>query len=67
MRLEVSAVGEHYLHPWLIAIFLLLFTLMSIVGLIRLLRERNLFGSVLLLMSTLVFGYSTWIAATLHA
>ncbi len=67
MRLEVSVVGEQYLHPWLVAIFLLLFTLMSIVGVIRLLREQNLFGSVLLLMSTLVFGYSTWIAATLHA
>ncbi|WP_026974443.1 DUF2759 family protein [Alicyclobacillus contaminans] len=59
--------GGHYLHPWIIAIFLLLFTLMSILGMVRLIRQRNLFGSVLLLMSTLVFGYSTWIAATLHA
>jgi hypothetical membrane protein len=62
----VSAVEQHYLHPWLVALFLLLFTIMSIVGLVRLIRERNMFGSVLLLMSTLVFGYSTWIAATLH-
>jgi NADH:ubiquinone oxidoreductase subunit 6 (subunit J) len=59
-------VEQHFLHPWLVALFLLLFTIMSIVGLMRLIRERNMFGSVLLLMSTLVFGYSTWIAATLH-
>jgi Protein of unknown function (DUF2759) len=49
-----------------IAFFLLLFTVMSVIGMIRLLRERNLFGSGVLLLATLVFGYSTWIAATLH-
>jgi hypothetical protein len=59
-------VEQHFLHPWLVAMFLLAFTIMSIVGLVRLVRARNLFGSVLLVMSTLVFGYSTWIAATLH-
>lgn len=63
---EVNQVG-HYLHPWIIAIFLLVFTVMSIIGVVRLLRERNMFGSIVLLMSTVVFGYSTWIAATLHA
>lgn len=57
---------EKYLHPMVIAFFLLLFTLMSVIGMIRLLRERNLFGTGLLLLSALVFGYSTWIAATLH-
>ncbi|MCL6637360.1 MAG: DUF2759 family protein [Alicyclobacillus sp.] len=57
---------QHYLHPGVMAVFLLIFTFMSLVGLVRLLRDRNLFGSVLLLLSTLVFGYSTWIAATLH-
>ncbi|MCL6517379.1 DUF2759 family protein [Alicyclobacillus sp.] len=57
---------EHYLHPWVVAVFLLAFTIMSLIGLVRLLRDRNLFGSVLLLLSTCIFGYSTWIAATLH-
>ncbi|MCL6513737.1 MAG: DUF2759 family protein [Alicyclobacillus sp.] len=57
----------HYLHPWLIALFLLAFTIMSLIGLVRLLQERRLFGSVLLLLSAVVFGYSTYIAATLHA
>ena len=56
----------HYLHPLLIALFLLAFTIMSIIGMIRLYRSRNIFGTVLLLLSTVVFGYSTWIAATLH-
>ncbi|WP_428978656.1 hypothetical protein [Alicyclobacillus mengziensis] len=33
---------------------------------IRLFRDRNALGTVLLLLSTMIFGYSTWIAATLH-
>ncbi|MBX5437523.1 MAG: hypothetical protein IRZ33_09960 [Alicyclobacillaceae bacterium] len=54
----------NYLHPWLIAIFLLIFTIMSLVGLIRLVRQRRVFGSVLLLIATVVFAYCTWIAGT---
>ncbi|MCL6626800.1 MULTISPECIES: DUF2759 family protein [Alicyclobacillus] len=54
-----------YLHPWLIAIFLCLFALLSLLGMIRLLRERRFFGTFLLMLSTIIFGYSTWIAATL--
>ncbi|QSO47945.1 DUF2759 family protein [Alicyclobacillus mengziensis] len=57
---------QQYLHPWLIALFLLAFTVMSIIGMIRLFRDRNALGTVLLLLSTMIFGYSTWIAATLH-
>ncbi|WP_083486031.1 DUF2759 family protein [Alicyclobacillus ferrooxydans] len=57
---------QNYLHPWLVAIFLLVFTVMSIIGMVRLFRERNALGTTLLLLSTLIFGYSTWIAATLH-
>ncbi len=64
---EVNAVNEaQYLHPWLIAIFLFLFALMSFIGMIRLFRDGRYFGVVLLLISTLLFGYSTWIAATLQ-
>lgn len=54
-----------YLHPWLIAIFLFLFAVMSLIGMIRLIKDRRMFGSVLLLLSFIIFGYSTWIAATL--
>lgn len=58
--------NAQYLHPWLIAVFLFLFALMSLIGMIRLIREGRYFGTVLLLVSTLLFGYSTWIAATLQ-
>lgn len=58
---DVSA--SHYLHPWLIAIFLFLFAVMSLVGMIRLLKDRRMFGSVLLLLSLIIFGYSFYIAA----
>lgn len=54
------------LHPLLIAIFLFVFTIMSVIGMIAKFRDRNAVGTVLLLLSTLVFGYSTWIAATLQ-
>jgi len=57
--------GTEYLHPFLVALFLLVFTVMSIVGMIRLMKEQRIFGSLLLLVSTIVFGYSTYIAATL--
>lgn len=58
--------NAQYLHHWLIAVFLFLFALMSFVGMIRLVREGRYFGTTLLLVSTLLFGYSTWIAATLQ-
>lgn len=54
-----------YLHPWLIAVFMLLFALMSLVGMIRLIRERRVFGASILFLSVLIFGFSTWVAATL--
>lgn len=54
-----------YLHPWLMAVFLFVFAVMSVIGMVRLIRDRRMFGSVLLLLSTVVFGYSTWIAANL--
>jgi ABC-type multidrug transport system permease subunit len=54
-----------YLHPWLIAVFLFLFALLSLIGMVRLLRERRFFGTFLLMLSTIIFAYSTWIAATL--
>jgi len=57
---------NQYLHPWVIALFLLVFTVMSIIAMIRLFRQKNALGTVLLLLSTLIFGYSTWIAATLQ-
>ncbi|MCF8566315.1 hypothetical protein LLE49_16460 [Alicyclobacillus tolerans] len=57
--------NAQYLHPWLIAIFMLLFTVMSIIGMVRLMRERRIGGSALLLFATVVFGYSTFLAATL--
>lgn len=57
---------NQYLHPWVIALFLLVFTVMSITAMIRLFRQKNALGTVLLLLSTLIFGYSTWIAATLQ-
>lgn len=57
---------QQYLHPWLVAIFLILFTVMSLVGMIGKFRDRNAVGAIILLISTLVFGYSTWIAATLN-
>lgn len=57
------SMGTNYLHPWLIAIFLFVFALMSLIGMIRLIQERRVFGPIVLLLSTIVFGYSTWIAA----
>ncbi|MDQ0190145.1 hypothetical protein JI721_07490 [Alicyclobacillus cycloheptanicus] len=54
---------EQYLHPWLIAVFLFLFAVMSLIGMVRLIKAQRLFGSVLLLLSTIIFGYSTYIAA----
>lgn len=57
--------NARYLHPWLIAIFMLIFTVMSLIGMFRLIRDKRMYGSVLLLLATVVFGYSTWIAATL--
>jgi hypothetical protein len=63
----VNAVDSaQYLHHWLIAVFLFLFALMSFIGMIRLIREGRYFGVILLLLATLLFGYSTWIAATLQ-
>jgi len=56
---------NNYLHPVLILIFLLLFTVMSIIGAYRLLRDRQYFGGGLLILSTIVFGISTYIATTL--
>ncbi|OFW82209.1 MAG: hypothetical protein A2201_13620 [Alicyclobacillus sp. RIFOXYA1_FULL_53_8] len=57
--------NAQYLHPWLIAIFLFLFTVMSVIGMVRLFRERRLAGSTLLFFATIVFGYSAWLVATL--
>ncbi|MCL6445854.1 MAG: hypothetical protein K6T83_20805 [Alicyclobacillus sp.] len=51
-----------YLHHALIGTFLLIFALMSIVGMYRLYRERRLFGGTLLLLATVVFAYCTVIA-----
>lgn len=53
-----------YLHHGLVGLFLFLFTIMSLIGMLRLGRQRNAFGFSLLLLSTVIFGYSTWIAAT---
>ncbi|MCL6454564.1 MAG: DUF2759 family protein [Alicyclobacillus sp.] len=58
---------NQYLHPYVVAFFLLVFTVMSVIGMVRLFRQRNAVGTVLLLLSTLIFGYSTWIAATLQS
>ena len=58
---------NQYLHPYVVAFFLLVFTVMSVSGMVRLFRQRNAVGTVLLLLSTLIFGYSTWIAATLQS
>ncbi|GGJ08980.1 hypothetical protein GCM10010885_17590 [Alicyclobacillus cellulosilyticus] len=57
--------GDHYLHHGLVALFLLAFTVLSLIGMVRLYRERRYFGVALLLLATVIFGYSTWIAATL--
>lgn len=57
--------NAQYLHPWLIAIFLFLFTVMAVIGMVRLFRERRFGGTTLLLFATIVFGYSTWLVATL--
>lgn len=54
-----------YLHPGLVAVFFLIFTVMAIVGMFRLLKDRQVFGSLLLLMATIIFGYSTYVAAML--
>jgi hypothetical protein len=58
-------VNGHYLHPWLIAVFMLLFAVMSFLGMLKLIKERRVFGSGVLLLSSIIFAYSTWIAATL--
>jgi hypothetical protein len=58
-------VNGHYLHPWLIAVFMLLFAVMSVLGMLKLIKERRVFGSGILLLSAIIFAYSTWIAATL--
>lgn len=57
--------NAQYLHPWLVALFLLAFTVLAVIGMVRLLRERRFAGSTLLLFVTIVFGYSTWLVATL--
>lgn len=57
--------NAQYLHPWLIALFFLAFTVLAIVGMVRLFRERRYAGTTLLLFTTIVFGYSTWLVATL--
>jgi Protein of unknown function (DUF2759) len=54
-----------YLHPGLVAVFFLLFTVMAVVGMLRLIKDRQVFGSLLLLMATIIFGYSTYVAATI--
>lgn len=55
-----------YQHPLLIAVFLAIFTIFCVIGIIKLAKQRQLFGVALLSVSALVFGYSTYIAATLH-
>lgn len=52
------------LHPPLMATFLGLFALMSLVTLIGKIRARKAFPSLILLISFVVFGLSTIITAT---
>ncbi|RIV22037.1 hypothetical protein D2Q93_09665 [Alicyclobacillaceae bacterium I2511] len=56
--------NARYLHPLLIAIFMGLFTILSIVSFLNMFKQRQIFTSLILLLSILIFGYSTYIIAT---
>jgi LPXTG-motif cell wall-anchored protein len=56
--------NAQFLHPATIALFMGIFTLLSVMGLVVFVKRRRHFQSALLLVSVLVFGYCTFIAAT---
>lgn len=56
--------NAQFLHPAVIALFMGIFTVLSVMGLLIFVRRRQHFRSVLLLLSVLVFGYCTFIAVT---
>lgn len=48
------------LHPWLMAIFMTIFTVMSLVGFINQARSKRKFPAVLLALAFIIFGFSIY-------
>lgn len=56
--------GGTYLHPLIVAVFMGMFTILSLVSFFNMFKKRRMFPSILLLLSVLIFGYTTYITAT---
>ncbi len=56
--------NARYLHPIIVAIFMALFTILSAVSFLNMFKRRQMFGSVLLFLSVVIFGYTTYIIAS---
>ncbi len=56
--------NAHYLHPIIIAIFMALFTILSLIGFVIFLKRRQGFRSALLLLSVAIFGFCTYMVAS---
>ena len=52
------------LHPPLMAGFLAVFTIMAIVGFIRSVKHRNAFPAIVMILTTLILGFSAIITGT---
>lgn len=48
------------LHPWLMAIFMAVFTLMSLYGLINQVKSKHKFAAVILALTVIIFGVSVY-------
>ncbi len=48
------------LHPWLMAIFMAVFTVMSLVGFINQVKSKRKFPAVLLALAFIIFGFSVY-------
>jgi hypothetical protein len=55
-----------FLHPAIIGLFLAVFTILAIIGAIRLFGEKRIVMAAFLLITTIVFGFSSFTAFTLH-
>lgn len=54
----------HYLHPIIVAIFMGLFTIISLISFLNMFKKRRMFPSLLLFLAIVIFGYTTYITAT---
>ncbi len=56
--------NAQYLHPTLIAVFMGIFTILSLIAFLIFWKRHQRFRSVLLLCSVAIFGFCTYIVAT---